>query len=94
VRHRVSTYVDANQPPTHSPTPPLNPTHPQARTNSELLKNLGNYVNRTLMFVAKFYDGVVPAPHPEKGQAQVAELGALVAAKVGWGGWGGGGGLL
>lgn len=34
------------------------------------------------MFVAKFYDGVVPAPHPEKGQAEVAELGALIEAKV------------
>jgi alkanesulfonate monooxygenase SsuD/methylene tetrahydromethanopterin reductase-like flavin-dependent oxidoreductase (luciferase family) len=34
------------------------------------------------MFVAKFCDGVVPAPHPEKGQAEVAELGALVDAKV------------
>ena len=30
------------------------------------------------MFVAKFYGGVVPAPHPEKGNAEVAELGALV----------------
>jgi hypothetical protein len=60
-------------------------TH-QARCNSELLKNLGNFVNRTLMFVAKFCDGVVPAPHPTKGQDQVAELGALVDAKVGvWG---------
>lgn len=52
------------------------------RTNGELLKNLGNFVNRTLMFVAKFYDGVVPAPHAEKGRAEVAELGASVSAKV------------
>jgi hypothetical protein len=42
------------------------------------------------MFVAKFYDGVAPAPHPEKGQAEAAELGALVSAKVGAGVWGGG----
>ncbi|KAI8463720.1 MAG: tRNA synthetases class I (M)-domain-containing protein [Monoraphidium minutum] len=54
----------------------------QARTNSELLKNLGNLVNRVLMFVAKFCDGVVPAAHPEKGAAEVAELGVLLDGKV------------
>jgi hypothetical protein len=60
--------------------PPLNPT-PLSSPPSH---------PSTLMFVAKFYDGVVPAPHPEKGQAEVAELGALVDAKVGgWGGLGG-----
>ncbi|GBF87385.1 methionine-tRNA ligase-like protein [Raphidocelis subcapitata] len=54
----------------------------QARTNSELLKNLGNLVNRVLMFTAKFYDGVAPPPHPEKGQREAAELGAALEAKA------------
>jgi methionyl-tRNA synthetase len=32
----------------------------QERVNSELLGNLGNLVNRTLIFINKFYDGRVP----------------------------------
>jgi len=32
----------------------------QARTNNELADILGNYVKRTLDFIARFYDGVVP----------------------------------
>lgn len=56
--------------PCPSPHPaPCYPAHPTPRP-------------RTLMFVAKFYDGQVPTPHPEKGQKEVAELGALVEAKV------------
>eukprot|EP00775_Hariotina_reticulata_P006776 gene6776-6993_t len=53
----------------------------QARNNNELLKNLGNFVNRALVFVVKFFDGVVPAPS-DKGAQAVAELGAAVAAKM------------
>ena len=34
----------------------------QARTNNELLKNLGNFVNRALVFVTTFFGGAVPAP--------------------------------
>ncbi len=32
----------------------------QEKVNSELLGNLGNFVNRTLTFVHKFYEGVIP----------------------------------
>jgi len=32
----------------------------QAKNNSELLNNLGNFVNRALSFVVKFYDGKIP----------------------------------
>ena len=33
----------------------------QAKNNSELLNNLGNFVNRALSFVVKFYGSKVPA---------------------------------
>ena len=36
------------------------------RNNSELLKNLGNFVNRVLTFLKK-YDGKLPPAHPECG---------------------------
>lgn len=32
----------------------------QEKMNSELIGNLGNLVNRTLTFVARYYDGVIP----------------------------------
>jgi methionyl-tRNA synthetase len=31
-----------------------------AKNNDELLKNLGNFINRTVSFMTKFFDGVVP----------------------------------
>jgi len=54
----------------------------QARNNSELLANLGNFINRALQFVTKFFEGRVPAAHPSKGAEAVQKLGALVAPKV------------
>ncbi|MDR2096545.1 MAG: methionine--tRNA ligase [Treponema sp.] len=33
----------------------------QERVNGELIGNLGNLVNRTLSFIARFYDGKIPA---------------------------------
>ena len=53
-----------------------------ARANGELLKNLGNFVNRALVFVAKFFGGRVPAAHAAKGVAEARELGAAARAKV------------
>ncbi|KAF6255958.1 tRNA synthetases class I (M)-domain-containing protein [Scenedesmus sp. NREL 46B-D3] len=53
----------------------------QARNNNELLKNLGNFINRALVFVAKFFDSKVPAA-TTKGQEAADGLGAAVAAKV------------
>lgn len=38
----------------------------QAKNNTELLNNLGNFVNRSLKFVSQFYDGVVPEASPNK----------------------------
>ena len=34
----------------------------QARVNNELVANLGNFVNRVLVLINKFYDGDVPEP--------------------------------
>ncbi len=33
----------------------------QARNNNELVANLGNFVNRTLVLTNKYYDGIVPS---------------------------------
>ncbi|GIL79322.1 hypothetical protein Vretifemale_8708, partial [Volvox reticuliferus] len=52
-----------------------------AKNNSELLANLGNFVNRALMFVAKFFEGVVPGA-TEAGLAEAEELGRIVGPKV------------
>ncbi|MDR3161776.1 MAG: methionine--tRNA ligase, partial [Spirochaetaceae bacterium] len=39
----------------------------QEKVNGELIGNLGNLVNRTLSFVSRYYDGVVPSGNPEGG---------------------------
>ncbi|PNW86475.1 hypothetical protein CHLRE_02g087950v5 [Chlamydomonas reinhardtii] len=52
-----------------------------AKNNSELLANLGNFINRALMFVSKFFDGVVPGA-TAAGQAEAEELGKTVGPKV------------
>ncbi|MCQ2591616.1 MAG: methionine--tRNA ligase [Treponema sp.] len=45
------------------------------KLNSELIGNLGNLVNRTLLFVNKYYDGIIPdAPVDEELWAQVKAL--------------------
>ena len=33
----------------------------QARVNNELVANIGNYVNRVIVLIHKFYDGIVPS---------------------------------
>ncbi|MCX7025344.1 MAG: class I tRNA ligase family protein, partial [Spirochaetes bacterium] len=38
----------------------------QEKVNSELIGNLGNLVNRTLTFVNRFYDGVIPEAGPNE----------------------------
>jgi methionyl-tRNA synthetase len=38
----------------------------QEKVNAELIGNLGNLVNRTLAFVGRFYDGVVPDGAPDE----------------------------
>lgn len=42
------------------------------RNNSELLNNLGNFVNRTLSFCASRFEGRVPAMHPGATEAAAA----------------------
>ena len=38
----------------------------QMKNNTELLNNLGNFVNRSLKFVSQFYNGVVPEASPNQ----------------------------
>ncbi|GFR44727.1 hypothetical protein Agub_g6053, partial [Astrephomene gubernaculifera] len=52
-----------------------------AKNNSELLANLGNFVNRALMFVSKFFEGRVPGA-TEAGREAAEELGKVVGPKV------------
>jgi methionyl-tRNA synthetase len=35
----------------------------QARNNNELVAILGNFINRVLVLISKYYDGKIPAPH-------------------------------
>lgn len=45
------------------------------KMNSELIGNLGNLVNRTLLFVNKYYDGIIPdAPVDEELWTKVLQL--------------------
>ena len=56
-----------------------------AKNNNELLANLGNFINRTLSFVAARFGGVVPpAPEPAAApEAVVADLGARAVELLG-----------
>ncbi|KAG1675465.1 hypothetical protein FOA52_001764 [Chlamydomonas sp. UWO 241] len=54
----------------------------QARNNSELLANVGNFANRSLMFVGKFFDGKVPGATAGKGDEELAAFSNSVAPKV------------
>ncbi|PKL25364.1 MAG: methionine--tRNA ligase [Spirochaetae bacterium HGW-Spirochaetae-3] len=52
------------------------------RVNGELIGNLGNLANRTLAFVQRFYDGVIPAGKPNDAfWAEVKALEAEVAER-------------
>jgi methionyl-tRNA synthetase len=45
------------------------------KTNNELVANLGNLVNRTVFFINKFYDSVVPNKHSDEKQLEyIAEI--------------------
>jgi len=51
----------------------------QLKNNSELLNNLGNFINRGLSFVVKFYDGKVPSAEINGNmRAWVAEVNELL----------------
>ncbi|HUW69029.1 MAG TPA: methionine--tRNA ligase [bacterium] len=51
------------------------------RVNGELIGNLGNLANRTLAFVQRFYDGVIPAGKPD--EAFWSEVRALESTAAG-----------
>ncbi len=53
--------------------------------NGELLGNLGNLVNRTLLFVTKYYDGLIPdAPVDEEFWKTIREKEASVTENLEW----------
>lgn len=53
--------------------------------NGELLGNLGNLVNRTLLFVNKYYEGKIPdAPVDEELWTKVRELEAKITENLEW----------
>ncbi len=55
------------------------------KLNSELIGNLGNLVNRTLLFVNKYYDGIIPeAPVDEELWGKVRELEAKATESLEW----------
>jgi len=55
------------------------------KMNSELIGNLGNLVNRTLLFVNKYYEGKIPdAPVDEELWAQVKALEAKATEYLEW----------
>ena len=57
----------------------------QNRNNAELANTFGNFVNRTLTFVTKHYDGKVPSPSPltERQQAALDKANQLVSRQAG-----------
>ncbi len=55
------------------------------KLNSELIGNLGNLVNRTLLFVNKYYEGKIPdAPVDTEMWAKIKELEAKVTENLEW----------
>lgn len=57
----------------------------QEKMNSELIGNLGNLVNRTLLFVTRYYGGKIPsAPVDEELWAEVKKLEAKATENLEW----------
>lgn len=55
------------------------------KMNSELIGNLGNLVNRTLLFVNKYFEGNIPdAPVDEELWAQVRDLEVKITENLEW----------
>ncbi|MBO4858182.1 MAG: methionine--tRNA ligase [Treponema sp.] len=55
------------------------------KMNSELIGNLGNLVNRTLLFVNKYYDGIIPdAPVDEELWADIKAREAKITELLEW----------
>ncbi len=53
--------------------------------NGELIGNLGNLVNRTLLFVTKYYEGKIPdAPVDEEMWTKIRELEAKITENLEW----------
>lgn len=57
----------------------------QEKMNSELIGNLGNLVNRTLLFVTRYYGGKIPsAPVDEEFWSEVKKLEAKATENLEW----------
>lgn len=57
----------------------------QEKMNSELIGNLGNLVNRTLLFVTRYYNGKIPSsPVDEELWAEVKKLEAKATEDLEW----------
>ena len=55
------------------------------KMNSELIGNLGNLVNRTLLFVTRYFDGIIPdAPVDEELWTEVRALEAKITENLEW----------
>ena len=55
------------------------------KMNSELIGNLGNLVNRTLLFVTRYFDGIIPdAPIDEELWTEVRALEAKITENLEW----------
>ncbi|WP_318663525.1 methionine--tRNA ligase [Treponema sp.] len=55
------------------------------KMNSELIGNLGNLVNRTLLFVTRYFDGIIPdAPVDEELWTEVLALEAKITENLEW----------
>lgn len=52
-----------------------------ARINSELIGNLGNFVNRSLGFAVKVFDGVIPEPAEADGEDEKARQAIMQLSK-------------
>ena len=52
----------------------------QTRNNSELVAILGNFVNRAMVLIHKYYDGVVPAPEAPEGELEKEARGHVAGA--------------
>ena len=55
------------------------------KMNSELIGNLGNLVNRTLLFVTRYFDGIIPdAPVDEELWTEVRALESKITENLEW----------
>jgi len=54
----------------------------QKRINNELVANLANLVNRTLVFIERNFEQIIPSPNPKKEDNEFFEQQKIIAARV------------